>query len=70
LNGDGIADTPYKPNNMMDQILWRAPSAKLLLASPAAQVLKYTQQQFPGLMPGGVSDPHPLMQPPVTEHEM
>lgn len=66
LNGDGIADTPYKPNNLMDQVLWRAPSAKLLLASPAAQVLKYTQQQFPGLMPGGVSDPWPLMQPPQS----
>lgn len=61
LNGDGIADTPYKPNNMMDQVLWRAPSAKLLVNSPAAQLIKYAQQQFPSLMPGGVSDPYPLM---------
>ena len=61
LNGDGIADTPYKPNNLMDQVLWRAPSAKLLINSPSAQVLKYAQQQFPSLLPGGVSDPYPLM---------
>lgn len=61
LNGDGIADTPYKPNNLMDQVLWRAPSAKLLINSPSAQLLKYAQQQFPSLLPGGVSDPYPLM---------
>ena len=69
LNGDGIADTPYKPNNLMDQVLWRAPSAKLLLNSPASQLLKYAQQQFPGLLPGGVSDPYPLMRPPILDDE-
>lgn len=64
LNGDGIADTSYRPNNLMDQILWRAPSAKLLINSPAAQLLKYAQQQFPSLLPGGVTDPYPLMNKP------
>ncbi|SUO94486.1 nitrous oxide reductase family maturation protein NosD [Suttonella ornithocola] len=68
LNGDGIADTPYRPNTVMDQILWRAPSAKLLINSPAAQLLKYAQQQFPSLLPGGVTDTYPLMQPTPTEH--
>ena len=64
LNGDGIADLPYRPNNILDQVLWRAPNAKILINSPAAQLLKYAQQQFPAIHPGGVVDSHPLMSPP------
>ena len=64
LNGDGIADLPYRPNNILDQVLWRAPNAKILINSPAAQLLKYAQQQFPAIHPGGVVDSHPLMNPP------
>ncbi|MFC2406430.1 MAG: nitrous oxide reductase family maturation protein NosD [Cardiobacterium sp.] len=64
LNGDGIADLPYRPNNILDQVLWRAPNAKILINSPAAQLLKYAQQQFPAIHPGGVVDSYPLMNPP------
>lgn len=65
LNGDGIADTAYHPNNVMDQVLWRAPMAKMLLNSPATQVIKWAQAQFPAIHPGGVIDSAPLMQPPA-----
>lgn len=64
LDGDGIADTAYRPNDMMDQVLWSIPLAKLLLNSPAVQVVRWSQSQFPTLMPGGVVDPAPLMRPP------
>lgn len=64
LNGDGIADTAYRPNGIMDQVLWRAPMAKLLLNSPATQVVKWAQSQFPALLPGGVVDSSPLMTSP------
>ncbi len=64
LDGDGIADAPYRPNGLVDQLLWRAPEAKLLMASPAFQALKWAQSAFPALLPGGVVDPAPLMQPP------
>ena len=67
LDGDGIADLPYRPNNILDQVLWRAPNAKILINSPAAQLLKYAQQQFPAIHPGGVVDSHPLMNPPTVE---
>ena len=67
LNGDGIADLPYRPNNILDQVLWRAPNAKILINSPAAQLLKYAQQQFPAIHPGGVVDSHPLMNPPAAQ---
>jgi nitrous oxidase accessory protein len=66
LNGDGIADKPYRPNNLMDQVVWRAPSAKLLLNSPAVQVVRWAQTQFPALHPGGVIDTAPLMAPDRT----
>ena len=66
LDGDGIADLPYRPNNILDQVLWRAPNAKILINSPAAQLLKYAQQQFPAIHPGGVVDSHPLMNPPTA----
>lgn len=34
LNGDGIADSFYRPNDLMDQILWSQPAASLLIGSP------------------------------------
>lgn len=64
LNGDGIADTAYRPNDLIDRVLWTAPAAKLLINSPAVQVIRWAQAQFPALLPGGVIDSHPLMSPP------
>lgn len=66
LSGDGIADKPYRPNDLMDQVVWRAPSAKLLLNSPAVQVVRWAQARFPALHPGGVVDTAPLMAPDPT----
>ncbi|WP_024342156.1 nitrous oxide reductase family maturation protein NosD [Bradyrhizobium japonicum] len=65
LNGDGIADTAYRPNDLIDRVLWTAPAAKLLINSPAVQVIRWAQAQFPALLPGGVFDSHPLMSPPA-----
>ncbi|MBR1091629.1 nitrous oxide reductase family maturation protein NosD [Bradyrhizobium manausense] len=64
LDGDGIADTAYRPNDLVDRVLWTAPSAKVLINSPAVQVLRWAQAQFPALYPGGVVDSHPLISPP------
>ena len=64
LNRDGIADTAYRPNDIVDQVVWRYPAAKLLLNSPAIQVVRWAQSQFPALYPGGVVDGAPLMRPP------
>lgn len=63
LNGDGTADVPYRPNDSMDHILWTQPAAKLLLGSPAVQLVRWSQSAFPALLPGGVIDSHALMQP-------
>ena len=64
LKGKGIADTAYRPNDLMDQVIWRAPAAKMLLNSPAVQVVRWAQAEFPAIHPGGVIDSAPLMKPP------
>lgn len=66
LDGDGIGDNPYRPNDLIDQVLWTSPQAKLLTTSPAVQVIRWAQSQFPALLPGGVVDSHPLMAPPAA----
>ncbi|WP_202332567.1 nitrous oxide reductase family maturation protein NosD [Mesorhizobium sp. L-8-3] len=63
LDGDGIADNPYRPNDMIDKVLWEAPAAKVLVNSPAVQVIRWAQARFPAVFPGGVVDSHPLMKP-------
>ena len=63
LNGDGIADSFYRPNDLMDQILWSQPAAGLLTGSPAVQIVRWSQRDFPATLPGGVRDSAPLMRP-------
>lgn len=63
LDGNNIADMPYRPNDAMDHVLWTQPAAKLLLGSPAVQLVRWSQAAFPALLPGGVMDSFPLMQP-------
>lgn len=63
LNGDGIADSFYRPNDLMDQILWSQPAASLLTGSPAVQLVRWSQRDFPATLPGGVRDSAPLMHP-------
>lgn len=68
LDGDGLGDVPYEPNDAVDQLLWRHPAAKVLMHSPAIQTLRWVQRQFPVFRPQGVRDSHPLMlEPPVGE---
>ena len=63
LNGDGVADSAYRPNDIMDHVLWTQPAAKALLGSPAVQLIRWSQSAFPATLPGGVIDRAPLMQP-------
>ena len=63
LDGDGFGDSAYRPNGIIDQIIWRAPVARLLMNSPAISIVKWAQAQFPAVLPGGVVDSKPLMKP-------
>lgn len=69
LDGDGIADRPYRPNDVMDEILWTLPQAKALVSSPAVQMVRWAQAHFPALYPGGVVDSAPLMRPPQMSQQ-
>jgi len=70
IDNNGIADQPYRPNDLVDQIVWRHPMAKLLLNSPSVQILKWAQSEFPGLHPGGVTDSVPLMLSPKMNNSL
>jgi nitrous oxidase accessory protein len=65
LDHDGFADAPYRPNDSMDRVLWTQPAARLLLGSPAVQLIRWAQKAFPATLPGGVIDMRPLMRPPA-----
>jgi nitrous oxidase accessory protein len=62
-DGDGRGDLRYEANDVVDRLVWRYPSARLLLASPAVQALRMVAQQFPLLRVPSVVDPHPRMKP-------
>ncbi|AMD00744.1 Periplasmic copper-binding protein (NosD) [Halomonas chromatireducens] len=64
LAGDGIGDTAYEPNDAVDRLLWRYPSARLLMHSPAVVALRWVQRQFPIFRAQGVRDSVPLMREP------
>ncbi|MDE2167292.1 MAG: nitrous oxide reductase family maturation protein NosD [Alphaproteobacteria bacterium] len=61
MDGDGIGDVPYRPNDGVDVLLWEYPSASLLMDSPAILALRYVQRAFPVFMSPGVQDSYPLM---------
>lgn len=63
LDGNGLADAVYRPNDMIDKVMWTAPQARVLMTSPAVQILRFAQNRFPAVLPGGVADSHPLMFP-------
>jgi nitrous oxidase accessory protein len=63
LNGDDIADGVFRPNDLMDHILWSQPAAALLTGAPAVQLVRWSQKNFPATLPGGVLDSYPLMSP-------
>lgn len=63
LDGNGIADSPFRPNDLMDHILWSQPAARMLTGSPVVQLIRWSQSSFPATLPGGVIDSHPLVQP-------
>lgn len=65
LNGDGIGDVPFRPNDGVDVLLWKYPAAKSLMSSPSILMMRYVQRAFPVFMPPAVVDSHPLMHAPA-----
>ncbi len=63
MTGDGIGDTQYESNSVVDHILWRYPMAKLLYASASLQMLWMLEKQFPVFEVPKVVDAKPRMSP-------
>ncbi|HEU0278098.1 MAG TPA: nitrous oxide reductase family maturation protein NosD [Rhodanobacteraceae bacterium] len=61
LDGNGIGDVPFRPNDGVDVLLWKYPAARSLMSSPAILLLRYVQRAFPVFTPPSVQDSHPLM---------
>ncbi|MCG3170480.1 MAG: putative ABC transporter binding protein NosD [Pseudomonadales bacterium] len=62
-DGDGVGDVAYEANDIVDRLAWRHPLTRLLLASPAVQVLRMVGRQFPVLRAPSVVDPKPRLRP-------
>lgn len=66
-NDDGIGDIPYEPNDNVDRLLWMYPQVRLLMNSPAIDLLRWVQRAFPVIKMQGVQDSYPLMQLPTQD---
>jgi len=62
-DSNGTGDIPYEPNDGIDKLLWKYPSAKVLMNSPAVETLRWIQRAFPILKSPGITDSYPLMKP-------
>jgi nitrous oxidase accessory protein len=67
LDGDGVGEQSYQPNDALDRLLWLYPSAQQLLNSPIVQLLRWLSSAL-ALQPSvGIRDSYPLMQPPQRQ---
>lgn len=64
LDGDGIADRPYRLSNVFDHIRGNLTAADLFSQSAAAATIGAAERVFPILDPIPVVDAHPLARPP------
>jgi nitrous oxidase accessory protein len=60
-NHDGVGDTPYHETDVFGYILERHPDARALALSPAAALLRKSEELLPLLDAPGVTDAFPLM---------
>lgn len=65
-DGDGIADTPYQPNDSLDRIFWIYPEARFLMESPVTALLRWFAARLEIDRGKGVTDSHPLMSAPAV----
>jgi nitrous oxidase accessory protein len=65
LDGDGIADRPYRLSNVFDHLRGNLTAADLFSLSAAAAALGTAERVFPVLDPIPVVDEHPLARPPA-----
>lgn len=65
LDGDGVADRPYRLTNVFDHLRGNLAAADLMTRSFAAAALGAAERTFPVLEPVSALDETPLARPPV-----
>ncbi len=60
-NNDGVGDRPHRVNSFMANLIYRFPSAALLLRSPALELLAHLEDSMPILRTPTVVDHAPLL---------
>lgn len=63
LDGNGVGDKPYQPNDSLDRLFWLYPEARFLMESPVVVLLRFLSNQFEVDRGKGITDSYPLMQP-------
>lgn len=58
-DGDGLGDRPYRVDSFLSGLLYRFPSAVLLLCSPTLELLGLAERQLPVLRSPTIHDPRP-----------
>jgi NosR/NirI family nitrous oxide reductase transcriptional regulator len=67
VDANGTGEVPYRSNTLVDALLWDHPSAKLLLTSPAFQLLALIEREFPMITVPKAVDSAPWMSPTVAD---
>jgi nitrous oxidase accessory protein len=67
LDGDGVADRPYRLSNAFDHVRGNLTAADLFSRGVAAAALGAAERAFPVLDAVPVVDAHPLARPPVLD---
>ncbi len=66
-NSDGIGDRPYRVNSFHARLLYRFPTAALLMNSPSLETLSLLERRLPVLRTPTITDRNPLMQSPSAD---
>ncbi len=67
VDGDGAGEVAYRSNTLVDALLFKYPLAKLLLTSPAFQVLALVERELPVITVPKAVDGAPLMAPSMAD---
>ena len=66
-DGDGIGDRPYRVNSFNSRLLYRFPSAALLMNSPSLETLSLLERRLPFLRTPTITDRKPLLEAPSDD---
>jgi nitrous oxidase accessory protein len=67
-DGDGVSEIPYRSENTYEALADRYPALAFFETTPAADAVDVAARLFPIFAPRPkLTDPHPLMQPPLTD---